>query len=300
MVTVVAAGLVAWSVAHAASGESLEQLSKSIKEERQAHPVAFQMLERIRSKTANEAPTPHNRVGTANAIIGMGPDALLPILELLAFQNERVRAMNEGSRVAFTVGMLEALTRLKDARAGVVLVDLLNGNEQNAFVSDAAARALGALCRTEDIKYLEAASVSGHRRETSALKGLGYCRKQAAADVLVGRLESATDEATVNAAAIGLGWMGSSWGWRALGVERETEGNAIRAFIADALMRAWLNRPGATRKELGDALMMTEHPGTEAQLEMLTADGVAITAAELEELRARWSMARKRSERRPR
>jgi len=107
---------------------------------------------------------------------------------------------------------------------------------------------------------LSDAAAAGGSKRLAAVSGLGWCRKQAAAEQLADLLAGAQTESLAAVVAEALGVMGSSWAWRSLGPQRAAEGLALREVAARALVPAFIRWHGVGRKATGIALTMVEHP----------------------------------------
>jgi hypothetical protein len=188
-------------------------------------------------------------------LMALGPDALMPMLEMLALR-EYPRTLTAEEHTALQIGLLEAVGALRDRRAEPVLRAAFESMaSEEAF--RAAARGLGALCGDGEIALLSTHARTAGPRRTAALEGLGRCRRMESVQSLVTELDRATDEATVLAAAQALGTAGSSWAQTAA----QTAVPAP-ALAAQALVRAFVRHTGAVRDEIGTALLAAGYTGT--------------------------------------
>ena len=120
----------------------------------------------------------------------LGPDALWPMVERLAFPSEQAKGMEQDSaRLALAVGLMEALGELRDARLVPLWKDLLEtGADTRAPVLRAAAGALARMETLEAAQTLIAVSRQGGPRGEAAQEKLGECRRLVAARALADAL----------------------------------------------------------------------------------------------------------------
>lgn len=279
----------------ATSQEAGASWSQEVAAARTSHPGAFAAIEKLRTATAAHPPSRERRANLARKLQALGPDALLPMLALLDGQDAvpgkpgALAAMSKPARLAFTLGMLEALKKLKDGHTAPVMQRLLEGQEDNAEIANVAAENLGMLARDGDVAFLAAHAVAGDRRDVAAITGLGFARTAAASNVLTQRLAAETqDSPVVETLARALGWQGSSWAWTAAGPARAEEGLALRTANHQALAAAYVAHKGAARTALGHALLMVEHPDSPALLATLSQGKDAALARDVAALQKRF------------
>jgi hypothetical protein len=237
-------------------------LVAEVEAHRRSHPEPFAAVARTASHVPELArklrdPAP----AVAAELRPLGRDALWPLIEVLTLHAPPAEGASEAQRQALGAGMLEALGVLRDPRAASVLRAAFLRGRSRAVVH-AAALALGRLCDDAGVELLtERASGSGPRAR-SAVGGLGQCRRLKSAERLATLLREASSSATAEDAARALGYVGSSWAWRALGRARHDEALAVRDVAARALLQAYTRVPTAARPAVGRALAMVEHPAT--------------------------------------
>ena len=90
--------------------------------------------------------------------------------------------------------------------------------------------------------------------------GLGHCRTAAAAGLLTAQLDKTKSAAEADGIARALGFLSSSWAWRALGKSRHAEGLQVRRMASEALVRAFVRFDGRARTGARVGLTMAEHP----------------------------------------
>jgi hypothetical protein len=265
------------------------------------HPAAFAAVRNVEGYK----PEHYMKFRNPTPMVGrelrrLGRRALLPILEALAFDVWPRGAATTREWVALEIGMLEAVTALRDARSQAVLRAAFR-NATDPSVSRAAAEGLGALCNAADPSSMQSSSASlaaaslaklskalVGRRRAAAIAGLGECRRHGSATRLIAELDataSASDAATI---ARALGTLGSSWAWSALGSQRKAEGSTIRAATADALVRAYVRiHDAAARAAIGDGLGMVAHSTTRALVRRHAGGADAATRRRLDALATR-------------
>jgi hypothetical protein len=204
-------------------------------------------------------------VQVTRAFRALGPGALLPLLALV--DPDALEPLPPGeAREVLLVGALEAVGSISDRRATPVLARILDSDEPSHAVARAAAEALGGLCGDEELKVLSGHAAPGARRELEAIAGLGHCRRDGAAQLLVARLTDAHEARTARALALAMGHLGSSWAWQALGPARAQEGDTLRGQLVEALVRSFAEQPAEVQRASEHALRMLEHPSTAARV----------------------------------
>lgn len=198
----------------------------------------------------------------------LGPDALLPMLEMMAFTGYP-RSLSTNERLALEAGLLDAVAELRDARAEPILRAAFRAaSERHVLLG--AARGLGALGGDGNLTLLvEASHKLGIRRE-AAIEGLGACHSLVAAERLAAILEE-EDVASARRAVKALGAAGSSWAWATGQFGDAREGERLRNFAAARLAQACLARAELPVTEIVEALGMLEAPDTRAELEHVRA-----------------------------
>jgi hypothetical protein len=167
----------------------------------------------------------------------LGPQALLPMLEALAFDVWPRGRATDKEWDALKIGMLEAVGRIGDPRASQVLrAAFRNGHAEG--VTRAAAEGMGSLCDAPSFAALQAALSTKTR--SSAIAGLGQCRTLESANVLAAEMaatQSARDAALI---AKAMGNLGSSWAWEAMGADQAQIGLQVRELLAGSLVRGFV------------------------------------------------------------
>lgn len=192
-----------------------------------------------------------------------GPEALLPMLEALAFDMwERGDAEDHEWR-ALKVGMLEAVGSFHDARSTAVVTAAFD-NAQHVDVQSAAAKAVGSVCGKDASVLSTLSAALKTSKRLAAIDGLGECRIAGAAQTLADQLGKTKNAKEADRIARALGMLGSSWAWRAIenteGKARGKEGLEARRIATEALVDGFARFDKARRGHLV-GLSMVQYPG---------------------------------------
>jgi hypothetical protein len=263
--------------------QARSSLVKEIQAYKAAHPEAFEAVRNVQG----HRPEVYSRFRNPVPVVGrelkrLGPAALLPMLEALAFEAPARGSLTDREWEALTVGMLEAVGALRDAKSGPVLRAVFEGSSKSAPVLKAAAVAMGRLCGDAELALLTKRSAAGDALRIPAIQGLGYCMREASAKHLAGLLAAAPDDATAEVLGEALGMVASSWAWKTLGASAEAEGAAVRAIAAKALVPAFVRYGGEARAAMRRGLLMAEHKATPELIAKARPTADAQTAAELD------------------
>jgi hypothetical protein len=210
-------------------------------------------------------------------LAALGPGALWPMMEMLAVSGYP-QPLSPLEREALVVGLLEAMGTIRDPDAAPTLRAVLDAPSATPATRRSAARALGALCRDEDVRSLSDRARGGDARSIAALEGLGACRSETAMRALTNGLEAARTDEQATAAARGLAGAGSSWAREASG----TGGADQRA--TEALVAAYPLWSDRAQKEIKVALATIADPRTERLIRTAAASSDPATRTELETL----------------
>ncbi len=225
----------------------------------------------------------------------LGPDALLPMLEALAFDSPSVDGLKQNEIDALRVGLIEAVGMLRDLRSEAVL-EAVFASDHSRWVNTAAAEAVGRLCTTRGLTRLSAALDTKSRDH--AIAGLGQCRQHKSAKLLAGLLDKTKTASEADTIAAAMGSLGSRWAWRALarrdGKTRLAEGEAVRTVIAEALVRNYDRFSGETRKRYREAISMVAITGLRGVVVRHASRLDTASRAELEVIAARLERRAKR------
>ncbi|AKQ63562.1 hypothetical protein A176_000474 [Myxococcus hansupus] len=265
-------------------------LQEQITRARRTHPQAFLRLAVAASRVdAMDAKKQATLAATAPGLRALGPEALWPMVERLAFpsQDKSSLPMRESARLALTVGLVEATGALRDARLAPLWMELLEARDTPPLVLHAAA---GALARLETLDAANAliafARQEGPRGE-AALDALGLCRRLVATRALAEALDARPDRERMRHIARALGDAGSVWAWKTPGVKARSEEGAIRRVAAEALVRVYLGTDGDVRRAVSNALLRVDAPETPALIDAARARAEPPQQAELDALSER-------------
>lgn len=234
------------------------ELAQAIAAYKKAHPEAFEAVRNVKGYK----PEYYKNLRRPVPMVGrelrrLGPQALLPMLEALAFDVwERDGATDEEWR-ALTVGMLEAVGHLRDPKSSVVLQAAF-AKAQHPDLEVTAAEALGQLCNDPALTTLESA-LGGDDRSV-AIQGLGQCRSEAAATILANELDRSTTPGEAALIGRALGVLSSSWAWKAMGPARKAEGLKVGRIATGALVRGFVRFGGDAQEAMRVGLTMASHP----------------------------------------
>ncbi len=225
--------------------------------------------------------TRYRRPAVTRELRGLGADALLPMLDVLAVHGY-ARALDTEERDVLEVGLLEAVGTLRDARAEPVLRAAFLGSPRPA-ARLAAAQGLGMLCGDAQVALLTQHASDANGRGDAALEGLGRCRRVEAVRPLVAALEGTTAPATLGAASRGLASAGSTWAEQVAANAHLAHDAAVPTMAAQALVTAYaraLDR-GAdeqVRNDLAFAVLAVGHADGPRLLDEAAAHATTPTA----------------------
>jgi HEAT repeat protein len=249
----------------AAERSALEQ---SIIAARISSPAAFESLARLRQELPTLDADKRGRAVPVAAILkGMGKDALLPMLNEIAFDSQRRNGFTDSAWSAWRVGLVEAVGFLRDGRSAPVLTAILDGSDTDFDLIRAAAGALGKLGTDAVAQKLVTMARQKNPKQLAVLSGMGHCRRIAVANELVAALLAQPDAQTAKVVARSLGDIGSAWAWKTPIVQASGEEIAVRSAAAKALVVSYVRYDDDARSSIGKALLMVDYSGTLALIE---------------------------------
>lgn len=197
----------------------------------------------------------------------LGPRALMPMLELLAFDGHAPTGLSQTALAALRVGLVEAVGIIRDARAVPVLARIVM-KERDVDTTHASADALGRMGSDEAfsalVTALEAAErgsgAGGTDRVNAILAGVGSSRRLDGVKLLAKRLDARPDAVTARAIAKALGTAGNAWAWKTL-PNRDAE-SAVREHAARSLVTAYVAYTSEARTAASTALLVVDAPQT--------------------------------------
>lgn len=223
----------------------------------------------------------------------LGNRALMPMLEMLAFDGHAPADLTPSAQAALRVGLIEAVGIVRDARALPVLARIAL-RERDVDMTRAAADALGRLGSDEAYASLvtaldaaDAVSASGGDRVRALLAGIGSARRVDGTKLLAKRLDAHPDEATAKSLAKALSSAGNAWAWKTL--SSRTDEGAVREIAARALVKAYVAYTGEARGAASNALLVVDDAHTTALIAEAKRAASADQIAALDDLAARFA-----------
>ncbi len=230
-------------------------------------PDLFEAVDQVR-----DAVIAYHRAGAwrpmnvALLLDGLGEERLLPLLWALASDDPFALGMGLGAWVAWRVGVIESIGRLRDPRSVPPLLSIARGDHPQAAVRRAAVAAIGRTGDAGGIAAAIAVAEESSRHRAAVVEGLGQARRPAAASYLLDVFK-ATDDPTLRRAAVrALGEWGNLEAWRtpALSPWKE-EGDAVRPAIVEALVDAYPNADSVIQTEISKTLQLIDVHGSAAR-----------------------------------
>ncbi len=247
----------------------------------QVHAIAAAAREADLHARARKAPI-------SLRLSALGPRAVLPLIDLLAF-DAAPYAPNESAadRASVQRDLIEAIGLLKDARALPVLAVAVTRQGDFATMrtsaealarldSDAAAAAL-----------LGALAASSGEHTTALLSGMGACHRPVVARKLADRLGAHPDAAVARHLVKSLGSVGNAWAWQTL-ASRSDEA-AVREAAATALVAGYVYYTGEVREAAAKALLAVSDAHTPALIAAARSGASSEIALSLDDLAARFA-----------
>lgn len=267
-------------------------LQKDIAEARGRVPQVFRAVEDIVLHAEDlDAKARVRGIPFTPRLKALGSSALFPMLEIVTTGKGIPQGLSPSARSALMVGLFEAIGSVRDERAVPILEKELDRATDERLVR-ATSTALARIGSDAAVAFLERAAKAarargdaGVARERAILEGLHDCRREAAARLLVARLDGGADDATARILVRSLGGVANAWAWHALPASAES--GPTRALATEALLRAFVARPGEVREAAAKALLVVDDPSLPALLARARASASADTARALDELDVR-------------
>jgi len=264
-------------------------LRANIDKARLADPAAFHDVREIVShaRDADKKARGHKAPNSLR-LAGLGTKALMPMLELVAFDAPALAAGETAAdRASVTRDLIEAIGLLKDARSMPVLVAILE-RDSDAATTRSAAEAVARMDSDEAANVLVAnVEKATGDRATAILSGMGSCHRTLVARTLADRLAAHPDDAAAHQIVKSLGHAGSAWAWKTL--SDRSEEAATRETAARALVNAFVQYGGEAREAAAKALLVVDDAHTNALIEAARRGASADTALALDELARRFA-----------
>ncbi len=235
------------------------QLTSKVATARREQPAIFAKVDGVRESVAKLDASKRGRHAIISpALVALGKEAGLPLIEKLALGTDAHPDLGANAFVAWQLGVIEALGKLREERAASALSAIFKGPETDADLVRATATALARIGTQESLEPLFAAPAE---KRLVAFSALGDARKEASAKFLVAELDRAGDTESKRTLVEALGRLGSSWAWSTPALVATGEADRVRHAIAEALVRTAAKSPDL-KSDLEMALAMVEHPDT--------------------------------------
>ena len=130
-------------------------LRARIDRERVAHPASFRAVRQLSEAAARIDARRHGRFAPlASRFEALGVGALLPMIELIAFETGPRTPLTPNAWTSLCAGLIEAVGRLRDPLSRPVLIAIVDSQPADYQVLRAAAQALGRLGTDADASHL--------------------------------------------------------------------------------------------------------------------------------------------------
>ncbi|MCU0655282.1 MAG: hypothetical protein MUF64_08335 [Polyangiaceae bacterium] len=276
------------------AGALSEQLRASLLKEvtafRASTPAPFAALRKVRGhkpEVYRELRNPLPLLAVTRELRALGPSALLPMLNELAFEARPREGATEAEWGALREGLLDTVGLLRDRRAAPVLLAAFEQGSLELNARIAAAKGLGRLGGDAELVALTKHLSTSDPVRVAALAGLGECKRIESATALAGLLTQESNEAEAERIARAMGSLASSWAWQAMGPDRQAEGLEVRLAVARSLVPAFARLRAEGREQARKGLLLAEHPDTLALIDTEIARSDAATADALRVLKQR-------------
>ncbi len=225
-------------------------------------PAVFSHVAKARDLAVALEARRHGRYATITPHLKrLGPTALLPMLDALAFDGPERSAMSDKAWLTLQVGLLEAVGALRDPKSIVVLEAVLDQPTVEPEVTRAAAEALGRVGTDRAVTKLITLSSKPGPKQQAVIRGMGDCRRLPIAQHLASLLRKQPEGALALQIVKSLGGVGNAWAWQTPPV-RASEEEATRALSARTLVQAFVRYDGEVREAATKALLLIDHPST--------------------------------------
>ena len=264
-------------------------LRANIDKARLADPTAFRDVHEIVAHAREADKHARGRKAPISLrLAGLGTKALMPMLELAAFDAPPLAAGETAAdRASVTRALIEAIGLLRDARSMPVLVAILE-RDSDAATTRTAAEAVARMESDEAANVLVAdVEKATSDRATAILAGMGSCHRTLVARTLADRLAAHPDDAAAHQILKSLGHAGGAWAWKTL--SDRSEEAATREIAARALVTAFVRYGGDAREAAAKALLVVDDVHTNALIEAARRGAPADTAIALDELARRFA-----------
>jgi hypothetical protein len=274
------------------AAKTRSSLKTDVEQARAATPDLFRQVYDI-AQRANEIDAGSRRPGAPLTMHFkvLGPRALMPMLEMLAFDGHAPADLTPTAQAALRVGLVEAVGIIRDSRAVPILARIAL-RERDVDMTRASADALGRIGTDDAFSALvtaldsaDAGTTGGGDRVLALLAGVGSSRRVDGTKLLARRLDAKPDAVTAKALVKSLGTAGNAWAWKTL--TNRTDEATVRETAARALVKAYVAYPGEVRTAALNAILVVDDAHTTALINEAKRTASADQAAALDELAAK-------------
>jgi hypothetical protein len=225
-------------------------------------PAAFQSVQRILIEADALNQQKRGQMAPFSMIFKrIGPSALMPMLEVLAFDAPALSSFDEGTQISLRAGLVEAVGMLRDVRSAPVLKAVLSGNVDEYHLIRSTTEALARLGDDDAVSFLLAYVAEHPERRLAIWSGLGDCRRAAVAQYLAQQLTQTQVSTEREILVEALRDVGNSWAWQTPAVQKhQAEELQVRTVATHALIQAYVNQDARLGKKMEMALRVIDHP----------------------------------------
>lgn len=258
------------------SADALKAVRAQVEQAKAKQPAAFTGVQNLKAQVATLDKQKRGRLVSLTPMLkGLGEGAEWALVDALVFSGELSRELPETAKTAWQVGLLEALGALRDVKVQPVLEAAL-ATAGSVDTTRAAAEALGKLGNDAAVAKLLAFAPNAGAARDAVENALGHCRRLAVAQYLAKVLAERPTINTVRA----MSTLASAWAWETPGaVPVAAEGKAIRATVADALVKVFLAGNAELQQQAADALVVVNAPEAQPLLDNARAKNPAAVDA---------------------
>ncbi len=276
----------------ALDAEARAQLEQTIAQTRVTDARAFILVADVRDAVVELDANKRGRLAPMSSVFRrLGKRALMPLLEMLAFDAPARGQLTDTAWIALRAGAIEAVGDIMDPRAKPVLYAILDSGISEYYAVRATAAAIGSLASDDAAKRLIAEAQVPGPRQFAILAGMGTCRRASVASFLADQMAQATDAKTVRMLANSLSDVANSYVWGIPAVAQRGEGAEVRGTAAAALVDAFVAQGDAyLRRKISNAIMVVDAPQTHQYIaEALAQTTSKGLSADLEKLQTRFT-----------
>ena len=248
----------------------LQSLAAEIGRARLENPASFRALARVRQLMPELDRKKRGPIAVVTPLLAsFGSEALLPMLDELLSDRASSSSWTPSTRVAFRIGLLEAVGKLRDARSTPALQAILEGPDSDPRLLRACAAALGK-SSDEGLNAVIRIGATPGPRQLPALSGLGECRRLKVIRALADQLSADPSEELARTVARSLGAAAAAWAWETPALVALGEGDAARGEAAQALLQTFVSYKGEAQSIAETSLLMIDAPQTLELIEART------------------------------